>query len=162
MLKDKAPLRKCIRCGKEAHTPEALDLFVLDRVNRCKHDRRNMCRECRRKTLREEPREQSRLRKRRYNAKHKDDRHDFYLQNREKILAQHKHYRETHREERRVYYSRYFEEHRKEHHAQSLAWRKIPLDDSCSLCGATENLQRHHPDYDKPLEVITVCAYCHS
>jgi hypothetical protein len=32
---------------------------------------------------------------------------------------------------------------------------------SCSKCGSTENLERHHPDYSKPLEFIVLCRKCH-
>lgn len=31
----------------------------------------------------------------------------------------------------------------------------------CEICGTTENLQRHHPDYNKPKEVIILCKNCH-
>jgi hypothetical protein len=39
---------------------------------------------------------------------------------------------------------------------------KIPLESKCSKCGCIDkSLDRHHPDYTKPLEVITVCRICH-
>jgi hypothetical protein len=31
----------------------------------------------------------------------------------------------------------------------------------CEFCGGKENLQAHHPDYNKPKEVITLCKECH-
>ncbi len=31
----------------------------------------------------------------------------------------------------------------------------------CALCGATENLHLHHEDYDKPREIVILCAKCH-
>ena len=31
----------------------------------------------------------------------------------------------------------------------------------CSLCGGNGKILAHHPDYDKPLEVIWVCYPCH-
>jgi hypothetical protein len=31
----------------------------------------------------------------------------------------------------------------------------------CCRCGSTENLNRHHENYDKPLDVIIVCSLCH-
>lgn len=39
--------------------------------------------------------------------------------------------------------------------------RKIPFGKECLKCGSTENLQRHHPDYSKQLEIVTLCAKCH-
>ena len=31
----------------------------------------------------------------------------------------------------------------------------------CEACGSTEYMVAHHPDYDKPLEVLWVCSSCH-
>lgn len=31
----------------------------------------------------------------------------------------------------------------------------------CSVCGSTENVQAHHPDYKKPTEIIWLCRPCH-
>ncbi len=35
------------------------------------------------------------------------------------------------------------------------------LTGSCTKCGSTENLERHHEDYAKPLEFIVFCRKCH-
>ena len=32
---------------------------------------------------------------------------------------------------------------------------------SCARCGATSDLQGHHADYAKPLEVVWLCGVCH-
>ena len=39
--------------------------------------------------------------------------------------------------------------------------RNIRLGSQCEVCGAKENLVKHHPDYSKPLEVLTLCRLCH-
>ena len=31
----------------------------------------------------------------------------------------------------------------------------------CDKCGSNDRLERHHPDYDKPLKFITLCHLCH-
>jgi len=31
----------------------------------------------------------------------------------------------------------------------------------CENCGATDKLHAHHPDYSKPLEIVTLCVPCH-
>ena len=31
----------------------------------------------------------------------------------------------------------------------------------CESCGDLDKLHMHHPDYSKPLEVITLCVGCH-
>lgn len=41
------------------------------------------------------------------------------------------------------------------------ALRHIPLKPNCEVCGSTEKLQRHHDDYSKPFEVMTLCQRCH-
>jgi hypothetical protein len=46
--------------------------------------------------------------------------------------------------------------------ARSEASRKICLDNKiCSICGISKAQDRHHPDYNKPLEIIPVCKRCH-
>lgn len=46
---------------------------------------------------------------------------------------------------------------------QVQAGRKIKLNSGakCQNCGSQYKLNRHHPDYNKPLEVILLCARCH-
>lgn len=41
------------------------------------------------------------------------------------------------------------------------AQRAHPTLKQCELCGATERLSRHHPDYSKPEEIVVVCLTCH-
>jgi hypothetical protein len=38
---------------------------------------------------------------------------------------------------------------------------KIPAGSKCQNCGSQYKLNRHHPDYNKPLDVIILCASCH-
>ncbi len=53
--------------------------------------------------------------------------------------------------------------HRRERVAQTAANEKINIkNESCSKCGSKQNLHRHHPDYDKKLSVVILCAKCHS
>lgn len=40
--------------------------------------------------------------------------------------------------------------------------RRIPIKYSCEFCGKTDKqLDKHHPDYGKPLEVVWLCRSCH-
>lgn len=52
-------------------------------------------------------------------------------------------------------------EYRIKYEARQLA-RTIPMKISCQICNSKVNLQRHHADYNKPLEFITLCYDCHT
>lgn len=38
---------------------------------------------------------------------------------------------------------------------------KISIDSCCKKCGGKNKLERHHPNYNNPLRVITLCRVCH-
>lgn len=85
-------------------------------------------------------------------------------------------YRQTHRLKIREYNKQYFQTHRdacnkrklasRNRHldrarTRGLAWRNTSLGSRCLLCGSNEKLERHHTDYSKPLEIVTLCRSCH-
>ena len=37
----------------------------------------------------------------------------------------------------------------------------VKLGSKCEICSTTKNLVGHHFDYQKPLEVTTLCHHCH-
>ena len=45
--------------------------------------------------------------------------------------------------------------------ARRQAQRAFPDPKPCEKCGATESVQRHHPDITKPLEIVWLCQACH-
>lgn len=45
--------------------------------------------------------------------------------------------------------------------AHQLAQRHTELPELCEDCKSAKAVHRHHPDYDKPLEVIGLCVPCH-
>jgi len=55
--------------------------------------------------------------------------------------------------------------YRKNHPNQIVAQQqaqKIKLKNECEVCGTTENLQRHHWDYNQPMLINTLCQQCHT
>ena len=87
-----------------------------------------------------------------------------------------KEYRNTHQKERVEYDKRYWETHHKEIlerikqynvnnlgkiKAQITARRVYPVSQICSVVGCNEISERHHPNYDKPLEIIWLCRKHH-
>lgn len=38
---------------------------------------------------------------------------------------------------------------------------KLKLKDKCERCGVKNNLERHHSNYRKPKEIMTLCRCCH-
>lgn len=50
---------------------------------------------------------------------------------------------------------------KKKIYASRQAEMKRKINSECSICGSKIRLQRHHDNYDKPLEVRIVCHECH-
>lgn len=102
----------------------------------------------------------------RYRKRILDQRHRFYLRNRKRILAKLSRVDmpiellNNVRERDKLAKRRYKVIHPERFHARELAKYNIHLKDSCQICGSTKNLQRHHDDYSKPLDVRTVCNRC--
>lgn len=133
--------RKCRECGLEAHSNAELELFV--KIRRLPFGRDNICKEC-------------------FNRKYRvgEKLHEAHLKAQRKYDSSPKG-REVSKRFRERYQKAYRETNREKIKAQSLARYHIPLGSACEICGSTKNLQRHHPNYSKPLEVMTLCASCH-
>lgn len=99
---------------------------------------------------------------RRRRREHPDIARNYYLANRERILERHRRYYQTHKDAIQKQRKNYNKLNSEKCNASSLARFHIPLKNSCEECGSKENLVRHHPDYSKPLEVVTLCSTCHS
>lgn len=99
----------------------------------------------------------------------------YYLKNRDEKIKQHRQYRLDNKDKVIEYSQKYYEEnkakkkkwrlqyknkHKTEMHANALA-KRVELAETCTVCGVEENLERHHPDYSKPLDVVTLCRSCH-
>jgi len=95
------------------------------------------------------------------------------------LISQRKRYENRTPEEKEKYLEiqRDRSKNNKEYNAKRIKkWRKnnpkkvrahklsvnIKLKESCEFCGSMDNLNKHHPDYSKPLLVVTLCKICHS
>jgi hypothetical protein len=45
--------------------------------------------------------------------------------------------------------------------ASQYARKGILVRTDCVSCGSSVDLELHHPDYDRPLQVISLCRTCH-
>jgi len=87
---------------------------------------------------------------------------DFYKKNKDEILKQQKeNYTKNRIRLTNNPYGLNVKENKKRINARAYA-RKKPLKSSCQICEDTQNLERHHWRYDKPLIVATLCHDCHS
>lgn len=68
-----------------------------------------------------------------------------------------KKYQAYHREQQRRYSRRYPEKAR-----AHVTARQVAASSACQQCGAADGpLHKHHPDYSRPKDVITLCVPCH-
>ena len=84
-----------------------------------------------------------------------------YYGHRERICQHNTDYRRKHPDSNLKAVKKYKEQNPEKVRAQNLA-EKIPFDLKCGNCGTIENLERHHPDYSKPLMFVTLCRSCHA
>jgi len=86
----------------------------------------------------------------------------YYQKNRERKLQYQNEYRQEHLQENQIAVNHYRERNPEKVKAQIFARQHIPRKNTCEFCGATSDLQRHHPDYNHPEIVVTVCRLCHN
>jgi hypothetical protein len=95
--------------------------------------------------------------------KDRDSKKKWLKNNREKRKEVLRKWDKSNPEKKRISAKAYAERHPDRKKAQVMA-KKIPLKSYCEKCGShgeKGRLERHHRDYTKPLEVITLCKCCH-
>lgn len=85
----------------------------------------------------------------------------YYINNSEKCIANTRRWTNNNPEKIKEYRSR--PEVMAKIKVNYIAKEKIKLKGKqCEECGSTRILQRHHSDYNKPLDVIILCIKCHA
>jgi hypothetical protein len=86
---------------------------------------------------------------------------EWKIANRESTLIYHRNYQKLHQERYNEHSRRQRLKRKLQLRAKNLAYKHCVLGEKCEHCGSTNNLQKHHPDYSKPLEIVTLCRDCH-
>lgn len=107
------------------------------------------------------------MREYRKTSKNKDYMKNYRKNHRSKINVQDSAWRKTQKGKTTIRKSNanYRARNKKIKNAQLLADRNIELLEFCELCPEDDKqrtIERHHPDYDYPLIIISCCKECHS
>jgi len=84
---------------------------------------------------------------------------------RERFRINHPDYQENKRKEykKRIdAYNHVYNVNNKDKRSAENKVKKSLLRANCEICGSSENLVRHHPDYSEPLFYVTLCSSCHN
>lgn len=164
-------LRTCRTCGLEAHTEADLELFRTQ--NTKPYGKDNLCKRCRNASLRKPPKpylrkcrvcgleatNETELSLFRVKTANPYGRANLCLTCWRKQNRKGGKFYDYHLQKKRE--DNATPEGRKRNIAGNLARLAHPELVCCENCGSTENLHRHHPDYDKPLEIMVLCEPCH-
>jgi hypothetical protein len=91
---------------------------------------------------------------------------EFYKENKKEILDRVKQYqiKPEAKQKRADYYhnvEKYNSNFRMKNKVRSLSKIRVKKGDKCDKCGSKQNLELHHPDYNEPYFVMTLCRTCH-
>lgn len=113
---------------------------------------------------------------REYKKKHKvrleAQRKVHYILNRDEICEKQKKYHQKKTEEQKKKKHEYYQKWSKTENAKkyrvsrkkvyiALKNGKLIKPNKCTLCFSDGKVEAHHPDYEKPLEVVWLCKSCH-
>lgn len=87
---------------------------------------------------------------------------EYNKKNREKLRIKLKKWRKANPDKSVASFRRYIKKYPEKYKAHTIAMNNIKLKNKkCKTCGTKGDLQRHHEDYSKPLDVIILCRGCH-
>lgn len=176
-LEGMAMRKKCTKCGKMK------DIKAFSICRAAKDGRQSRCKECQAAYFAGN-RKARMAYQRRYRAAHREAvlawSRKYEATHRATRRAHTRQYDATHREARRAYARKRYRTNRERMIASAVNWHELHpkqrrarnavnhakdrgdlVLQPCEICGSTENVHGHHPDYSKPLEVCWLCASCH-
>lgn len=106
--------------------------------------------------------EQQREYRLKYPDRWRERQNKSYLKHREERLKQSREYYQANKDKIKARTLARYHKDKEKVKAERLAEALVPLGEKCEECGSTEDLERHHPDYSKALEVRTLCRKCHN
>lgn len=85
--------------------------------------------------------------------------HKWYIKNKRRLMEKKRglDYRIRNRE----YVKKYKQNYPKKDYAHQIG-NKLPKKSNCEFCGSKSRLERHHPDYNYPNKIVTLCKKCHT
>lgn len=170
-MKLKAVTKLCISCGKE----KVLSDFTTYKTRKGELAYSNQCKKCRSNYGKEHYRKnreaylkRSRAQKENNPEAYKQYLKDYYRKHSEERKLKDKAYAQKNRERINSYNREYRK--RPEFKKKADAYKMVQLalkfgilvrPNHCEKCGKDVFTEAHHPDYNKPLEVIWLCKQCH-
>ena len=108
-------------------------------------------------------REASKRYRTRHPERHNQTNRNWAHNNPEKIRASNKKFREENREKCNAYHLKSIKRYPERRIARALAEKNILINNQlCESCKKELAIERHHPDYAKPLKVQLLCMNCHN
>jgi len=148
--------KRCSKCGEEKLLTE---FYEMPKAYRRGATHRGQCKECMARYAHE--------RYKKIGPQLTPYYREYRKKNRDKYRAKDRRFYRNHRESELArgseYYRKYPEKNRA-HKAVQIAIERgeIVKPSTCSKCGEPhKNIQGHHEDYSKPLDVIWLCPPCH-
>ena len=147
-------MKKCIKCGAEKNIE---DFYKHKEMS---DGYLNKCKDCTKKDTLKYRKEN--IEKVRHYDRNRPNKKERVLKNIERILNNEDKYKRY--LEKKKEWSKKNKIKRQAHNKVARALLKgiIKRKFNCEICGCEENLEAHHNDYNKPLEVIWLCKKCHT